>query len=68
MSRGETKARWDALQREWSQALWSRIQALSVDPTIRGASELVRRAWADCAAANPVLRRQLDTRRDELVA
>jgi hypothetical protein len=49
-----------ALQHQWSQALWARIERLSLDPTISDAGELARRAWADCTVAFPMLRRLLD--------
>lgn len=50
-----------ALQYQWSQALWSRIELISLDiRTPADASQLAREAWAQCAAANPVLRRLLD--------
>jgi hypothetical protein len=55
-----------ALQYQWSQALWSRIELVSLD--IRrpsDASALARVAWAQCAAANPVLRRLLDAHLSE---
>jgi hypothetical protein len=55
-----------ALQYRWSQALWSRIELLSMDfrqPS--DASALARLAWTQCAAANPTLRRLLDEHLDE---
>ena len=55
-----------ALQYQWSQALWSRIELLSLD--IRrpsDATELARQAWTHCASANPVLRRLLDAHLSE---
>jgi hypothetical protein len=62
-----------ALQYEWAQALWVRIELLSLD---RGrtsrrtkpmdADELARAAYTACTAAHPVLRRLLDRHRDEL--
>jgi hypothetical protein len=60
-----------ALQYDWSQALWARIELLSLDDGRRGsklidAGELARTAYADCAARQPVLRRLLDTYRDEI--
>ncbi len=60
-----------ALQYDWSQALWARIELLSLDGGRRSAKladagELARTAWADCATKHPVLRRLLDTYRDEL--
>ena len=54
-----------ALQHQWSQVLWARIEQLALDPTITDEGELVRRAWADCAAAYPRLRQRLDAHRDE---
>lgn len=50
-----------ALQYQWSQALWSRIELLSMD--VRQPSDaatLARLAWGQCALANPTLRRLLD--------
>jgi hypothetical protein len=59
-----------ALQYDWSQALWARIELLSLDggknSRLTDAGDLGRTAWADCAAKHPVLRRLLDTYRDEL--
>jgi hypothetical protein len=60
-----------ALQYDWSQALWARIELLSLDGGHKGsklsdAGELARAAWTDCSAKHPVLRRLLDTFRDEL--
>ena len=55
----------EALQHEWSHVLWTRIEQLALDPSIGDEGELVRRAWADCTAAHPQLRRQLDAHRDE---
>jgi hypothetical protein len=55
-----------ALQYQWSQALWSRIELLSAQ--VRQPSDataLARQAWAQCATANPTLRRLLDTHLDE---
>jgi hypothetical protein len=52
-----------ALQYDWSQVLWARIELLSRavrGPALTDAKELARRAWQECAAANPVLRRLLD--------
>jgi hypothetical protein len=68
MSHVESDPYHAALQREWSTVLWARIEALSLDPTIGHASDLVHRAWADCAARHPALRRLLDAHRDERVA
>jgi hypothetical protein len=48
-----------ALQARWSQALWARIEMLSVDSR-RDAAVLSVQAWRECAALNPVLRRLLD--------
>ena len=58
----------EALQHEWSRVLWARIEQLAVDRSISDQGELARRAWADCAAAYPQLRRQLDAHRDEFDA
>ena len=58
-----------ALQYDWSQALWARIELLSLDGrsgALTDADELVRTAWADCTGKHPVLRRLLDEHRDEL--
>jgi hypothetical protein len=62
-----------ALQYDWSQALWARIELLSLDggsarrsARLTDAGELARTAWGQCAARHPVLRRLLDTYRDEL--
>jgi hypothetical protein len=59
-----------ALQYDWTQALWARIELLSLDGGRKGrfleAKELAAKAWADCAARHPVLRRLLDTYRDEI--
>jgi hypothetical protein len=59
-----------ALQYDWSQALWARIELLSLDAQkyskLTDAGDLARAAWADCAARHPVLRRLLDEHRDEL--
>jgi hypothetical protein len=60
-----------ALQYDWSQALWARIELLSLEHGRRNcaltdADDLAGRAWADSAARHPVLRRLLDTYRDEL--
>jgi hypothetical protein len=52
-----------ALQYKWRQALWSRLELLSLDGAKAGfveAKDLVRRAWDECAEAEPVLRRLLD--------
>ena len=53
-----------ALQYQWRQALWARLELLSLDTAKGGfveAKDLVRRAWDECAKAQPVLRRLLDT-------
>jgi hypothetical protein len=61
-----------ALQYEWAQALWGRIELLSLDGSRTArrkpmdADEVARAAYAACAAAHPVLRRLLDRHRDEL--
>jgi hypothetical protein len=58
-----------ALQYDWSQALWARIELLSLEANKGGlsdAGQLAQRAWDACAAANPVLRRVLDDVRAEL--
>ena len=55
-----------ALQYQWSQALWGRIELLSSE--VRRPSDaaaLAQQAWAECAAANPTLRRLLDAHLDE---
>jgi hypothetical protein len=60
-----------ALQYDWSQALWARIELLSLaarGPARTDARELGRQAWRECAAANPVLRRLLDDGREQLGA
>jgi hypothetical protein len=52
-----------ALQHDWSQALWARIEQLSLavrGPALTDAKGLARQAWRECAIANPVLRRLLD--------
>jgi hypothetical protein len=52
-----------ALQYKWRQALWARLELLSLDGAQAGfveAKDLVRRAWEECSAAEPVLRRLLD--------
>ena len=59
-----------ALQYDWSQALWARIELLSLEGGRSGAltdaDELARTAWAECTAKHPVLRRLLDEHRDQL--
>jgi len=58
-----------ALQYDWTQALWARIELLSVASDRGGltdAQDLARVAWTDCAVAYPVLRRLLDCYLDEL--
>src|ERR1700751_2151778 len=53
-----------ALQYKWRQSLWSRLELLSLDGAKTGfveAKDLVRRAWDECAKAEPVLRRVLDS-------
>ncbi len=60
-----------ALQYDWTQALWGRIELLSLDngrasAGLADARDLAERAWADCTAKHPVLRRLLDDYRDEL--
>jgi hypothetical protein len=60
-----------ALQYDWTQALWARIELLSLDngresAGLADARYLAERAWADCTATHPVLRRLLDDYRDEL--
>lgn len=58
-----------ALQYEWTQLLWARIELRSLDAgrgRLVDAQELARAAWADCTVAHPVLRRLLDRYRDEL--
>jgi hypothetical protein len=52
-----------ALQYKWRQALWSRLELLSLDGARTGfleAKDLVKRAWDECAKAEPALRRLLD--------
>jgi hypothetical protein len=58
-----------ALQYDWTQALWARIDLLSLesrDGALLDARKLAERAYAECAERNPVLRRLLDEGRDEL--
>jgi hypothetical protein len=59
-----------ALQYDWTQALWSQIELLSLEGGRRGrladARELGEAAWSACTARHPVLRRLLDCYRDEL--
>lgn len=55
-----------ALQYDWSQALWARVELLSLNNALTDASELAQTAWLQCAAKHPVLRRLLDEHRDEL--
>jgi hypothetical protein len=60
-----------ALQYDWSQALWARIELLSLDggrthSPLADAADLGQAAWAVCSARYPVLRRLLDAYRDEL--
>jgi hypothetical protein len=55
-----------ALQYEWSQALWTHIELLTLDVPLTDASELAQTAWAQCAAQHPALRALLDAARDEL--
>jgi hypothetical protein len=55
-----------ALQYDWSQALWARIELLSLDGGPRDAGDLAKRAWSECSAKHPVLRRLLDEHRAEL--
>jgi hypothetical protein len=58
-----------ALQYDWSQALWGRIELHSLDTkgrALKDASEIARLAWEDCASRYPVLRRLLDTHREEI--
>ncbi|HEV7203969.1 MAG TPA: hypothetical protein VGN18_05125 [Jatrophihabitans sp.] len=57
-----------ALQYDWSQALWARIELLSLDPRSapKDAAQLARTAWVDTARRHPVLRRLLDEHRDDL--
>ena len=58
-----------ALQYDWSQALWARIELLALDSQGTGltdAAQLAQRAWQQCAATHPVLRRLLDLCRAEL--
>jgi hypothetical protein len=54
-----------ALQYEWSRALWERIEVRSRAGGLP-AAEVAQPAWDDCATRHPVLRRLLDTYRDEL--
>jgi hypothetical protein len=57
-----------ALQHDWSQALWARIELLSLNTKSapKDAADLARQAWAETAAKHPVLRRLLDEHRDDL--
>jgi hypothetical protein len=59
-----------ALQYDWMQALWARIELLALTDGSRrplvDAADLAGAAWADCARQHPVLRRLLDCYRDEL--
>jgi hypothetical protein len=58
-----------ALQYEWTQALWARIDLLSLesrDGALQDARRLGERAYAECAERHPVLRSLLDGCRDEL--
>jgi hypothetical protein len=57
-----------ALQYDWSQALWARIELLSLNTKSapKDAADLARQAWAETAAKHPVLRRLLDEHRDDL--
>ena len=58
-----------ALQYDWTQALWARIDLLSLesrDGALLDARKLAERAYAECAERHPVLRRLLDACRDEL--
>jgi hypothetical protein len=53
-----------ALQYQWRQALWARLELLSLDSAKDGfveAKDLVRKAWDECAKAQPVLRGLLDS-------
>ncbi len=54
-----------ALQREWTHALWTRIEAHAAR---RGPRPLdpARLAWSECCERHPVLRRLLDTHGQEL--
>jgi hypothetical protein len=55
-----------ALQYDWSQALWARIELLCSNGRPVDANEVARTAWVQCAAMHPVLRRLLDEHRAEL--
>jgi len=58
-----------ALQYDWTQALWARIDLLSIesrDGALMDARRLAERAYAECAQRHPVLRAVLDACRDEL--
>src|SRR5580765_2902095 len=60
-----------ALQYEWRQALWARLDLLSLDTAdgaLVDANELARQAWAQCSEARPVLRRLLDATATEFAA
>ena len=60
-----------ALQYKWRQTLWSRLELLSLDGAKTGfveAKDLVRRAWDECAMAEPVLRRVLDSTANEFAS
>jgi hypothetical protein len=55
-----------ALQYDWSQALWARIELLSLDSKLSDASALAQAAWTQCAQQHPVLRRLLDAHQVDL--
>jgi hypothetical protein len=58
-----------ALQYEWTQALWARIDLLSLesrDGALLDARKLGERAYAESAQRHPVLRALLDACRHEL--
>jgi hypothetical protein len=60
-----------ALQYDWTQALWARIDLLSLDSrngALLDARKLAEQAYDDCARRYPALRRLLDECRDELGA
>jgi hypothetical protein len=60
-----------ALHYDWSQALWARIESLALETahekrSLSDARALGERAWSECAARHPVLRRLLDEHSAEL--
>ncbi len=61
-----------ALQFEWTESLWARIEVLALaggrrsHAAVGGAADVTARAWRQCARRQPVLRRLLDTYHEEL--